>query len=400
MAATPEAKLIFGDGCPDCGERQVDLPKPLPPIDDHYDWDARDYDSIRMFLMEELAARYPERTRWTPADMEVVIVEVIASLLDRYSNTLDVVHGEAKLETARRPESVRRLLAFIGYDATLETPKALYGGDIGDDSQTLKRKLERYWYRLPQAMEEARVLGPQQVHTQHRMVTLEDYAERMADHPLVLRAQASDQWTGSWTSIRVVTVNWRNLPLDTALTDDEGVPDAQPLSAQQVAEINRFYEVRGLTPPPWSARPTIRALLRIYLDAYRMAGQHVFLNDAVPVGISMSISVRVASTFYRSEVRRAIAEALGTGPTGFFAPGRLRFGEDLHLSDIVEVLMALDGVDAVCINRFKKVGNQFPDMSHAGVIRLEGDEIAVCDNTPGQAARGFYQLSLTGGLPG
>jgi len=114
----------------------------------------------------------------------------------------------------------------------------------------------------------------------------------------------------------------------------------------------------------------------------------------------MSLSVRVAQTFYRSEVRRAIAEVLGTGPTGFFAPGRLRFGEDLHISDIIEVLMALDGVDAVCINRFKKIGSQFPDMSHAGVIRLEGDEIAVCDNTPGQAARGYYQLSLTGGLPG
>ena len=83
MAATPEVQLVFRDGCPDCGERRADLPKPLPPIDDHFDWDARDYDSIRMFAMEELAARYPERTRWTPADMEVVLVELIASLLDQ-----------------------------------------------------------------------------------------------------------------------------------------------------------------------------------------------------------------------------------------------------------------------------------------------------------------------------
>jgi hypothetical protein len=41
MATTPEARLVFRDGCPDCGERQVDLPKPLPPVDDHFDWDAR-----------------------------------------------------------------------------------------------------------------------------------------------------------------------------------------------------------------------------------------------------------------------------------------------------------------------------------------------------------------------
>jgi hypothetical protein len=39
-------------------------------------------------------------------------------------------------------------------------------------------------------------------------------------------------------------------------------------------------------------------------------------------------------------------------------------------------------------------------MSHAGVIRLDGDEIAVCDNTPGNPARGFYRLSMIGGLPG
>jgi hypothetical protein len=400
MATTPEVRLVFRDGCPDCGERQVDLPKPLPPVDDHFDWDARDYDSIRMFAMEELAARYPERSRWTPADMEVVIVELIACLLDRYSNTLDVVQGEAKLETARRPESVRRLLAFIGYDATIETPRALYGGEIADDSETLRRKLERYWYRSPQAMAEARLLGPQKVHTQHRMVTLADYTERMEEHPLVLRARADAAWTGSWTSLRVVTVNWRSLPLDTALTDDPAVPDAQPLSLEEIAEIERFHETRGLLPPAWQARPTIRALLRTYLDAYRMAGQHVYLDDAVPVGIYMSISIRVAPTYYRSEVRRAIGEALGTGPAGFFAPGRLRFGEDLHLSDIVEVLMALDGVEAMCVNRFKKIAAQFPDMSHAGVIRLDGDEIAVCDNTPGKPARGFYQLSLIGGLPG
>ena len=400
MAATPKAELVFRDGCPDCGERQVALPKPLPLIDDHVDWDARDYDSIRMFVMEELAARYPERVRWTPADMEVLITEVIASLLDRYSQTLDVVHGEAKLESARRPESLRRLLAFIGYDATLETPKADYGGTLADDSQTLKQKLERYWYRQPQAMEEARLLGPQKVHTQHRMVTLADYAERMEEHPLVLRAQASADWTGSWTSLRVVTVNWRSLPLDTALSNDAGLPDALPLSLEQAAEIERFHETHGLPPPPWSAKPTIRALLRAYLDAYRMAGQHVFLADAVPVGIYMSISVRVGRTYYRSEVRRAIAETLGTGPAGFFAPGRLRFGEDLHMSDIAEVLMALDGVEALCINRFKKIGSQFPDMSHAGVIRLDGDEIAVCDNVPGRPSRGFYQLNLTEGLPG
>jgi hypothetical protein len=92
----------------------VTLPGPLPGVGDDLDWKARDYDRIRIFMMEELAARFPERTRWTPADIEVVIVEVLAAALDQLSDMTDRVASEAYLETARRPESVRRLLKFIG----------------------------------------------------------------------------------------------------------------------------------------------------------------------------------------------------------------------------------------------------------------------------------------------
>ena len=78
---------------------------------------VRDYDGFRLFMLEELAARFPERTRWTPADMEVVLVEQLAALLDQLSDMLDRIAGEGYLETARRPDSVRRLLGLIGYDA-------------------------------------------------------------------------------------------------------------------------------------------------------------------------------------------------------------------------------------------------------------------------------------------
>ena len=93
------------------------LPLPLPGVADDFDWRARDYDSFRLFMMQELAYRFPERRRWTPADMEVVIVELLAAALDRASHALDAVQAERYLETARRPQSVRRLLKLIGYDA-------------------------------------------------------------------------------------------------------------------------------------------------------------------------------------------------------------------------------------------------------------------------------------------
>ena len=99
-------------------------------------------------------------------------------------------------------------------------------------------------------------------------------------------------------------------------------------------------------------------------------------------------------------VRNAVEEALSTGPGGFFEPGRLRFGEDLHASDLIEVVMALDGVENVCLNRFKRLGSQYPDRADVGSIPLSGLEIAVCDNEPGNPARGYWRLVLHGGMPG
>ena len=67
MAETPRSTLTFGPGCPDCGGRDVTLPGRLPALGDDFDWLQRDYDSFRLAMLEELAARFPERRRWSPA---------------------------------------------------------------------------------------------------------------------------------------------------------------------------------------------------------------------------------------------------------------------------------------------------------------------------------------------
>jgi len=55
MAKNPFPRLIFREGCPDCGSREVRLPEPPPPVGDDFDWLLRDYDGFRLFMMEELA---------------------------------------------------------------------------------------------------------------------------------------------------------------------------------------------------------------------------------------------------------------------------------------------------------------------------------------------------------
>jgi hypothetical protein len=141
-------------------------------------------------------------------------------------------------------------------------------------------------------------------------------------------------------------------------------------------------------------------VLRPYLDSYRMTGQEVTLQDAEPVGIILHLTINVAESYFQSEVRREVENSLSSRPGKFFEPGRLRFGEDLHASDFFQLLMDLDGVENVCLNRFKRVGKQYPDQSNSGRIVLDGLQIAVCDNDPAHPERGYYHLVLLGGRKG
>lgn len=411
MAETPQPQLEFAGACPDCGVREVELPRLLPAIGDDFDWRVRDYDGFRLFMLEELVARFPERTRWTPADMEVVLVEALSALLDQLADMLDRVTAEAYLESARRPESVRRLLRLIGYDAA-----QLAGFD--DDTpgtpnaRSAAQKLEDLWTHDPLAMERARTAGPRAIHTQKRMVTVEDYALRLDEHPLVLRAHAWATWSGAWTTLRVAVIAWGNSHLNESLPEtpaellakaaelDRDVNDVRDEVTALKAAIESFHAQRGLRAPDWSHRPTLRAVLHIYIEGYRMAAQEVWLEDAVPVGIQMALSIRVDADYFQSEIRRAVEQALGSAPGGFFEPGRLRFGEDLHAGDILQGLTALEGVDTVCLNRFKRIGRDYADQADAGRIVLEGLEVAVCDNDARYPERGYYSLALHGGRRG
>ncbi|TKB25858.1 hypothetical protein FCL47_12235 [Desulfopila sp. IMCC35006] len=396
MAEAPRMQLRFEGRCPDCGVREVHLPAALPNPGDDFDWRVRDYDDFRMFMLEELYARFPERTRWTPADLEVVLVEVLACVLDQLSDMLDRVAAESFLETARRPETVRGLLGFIGYDAVAvaKSKDQIDGGLSGDAAI---RALENYWHSHPFAMAQAKLAGPRDIHTQKRMVTTEDYAVRLREHPLVASTHAWTEWSGSWLTLHLAVIAEGGRRLD----PDEGTSPEAYDDDLKLRVIN-FHEQVGLSAPnlDTTPSPSVRMILRPYLDALRMVGQEVILQDPVFVGISMAISVKIGPNHFQSEIRHAIAQVLGHGPDGFFAPGRHSFGVDLYSSDIIEVLMALDGVENVCLNRFKRIGSQYPDRVEAGFIALDGLEVVLCDNDPGDPARGYYRLTLHGGRRG
>jgi hypothetical protein len=397
LAELAPPRLEFDEGCPDPGRRAVDLPVPLPDVGDDFDWDQRDYDSFRAAMLEELAVRFPERRRWTVADVEVVLVEAFAAVLDQLSDMADRAAAEAYLETARRPETVYRWLRFIGLElADLAASSTLPPTAPPIDSP---QALLARWEDNPHEMELARRAGPGSIRRQRRMASLGDYADRLEEHPLVRRTRAVRSWEGAWTAVRV-TVSLFNdqLSLDTPVTAQSLGKPAIPDALRR--RVEDFHRARGLLGPIWGGDACVRDVLQPYIDAYRSGGQEVLLKDVQPVGVDLTFCIELLPTYFQSEVEREARRVLGRGPGGFFESGRLRFGEDLRAGDFYERLMGLDGVRNVELLTFKKVGSLHANQASSGVIVLDAEEIAVCDNASTRRARGLLRLQIRGGRRG
>ncbi len=415
MADEPVVNIEYAEGCGDCGKRRVDLPAALPQPGDDFDWDVRDYDGYRLFMLEELAARFPERPNWTPADMEVVLVEALAVVLDQLSDMNDRIQAESYLHTARKPDTVRRLLQMIGYDPKLHIDRAMLARikdpeEMQDypDIEVTDQELETLWRYYPHLMQEAKHKGPRSIHQQRRMVTLEDYRNQLLAHPLVLDVDAYSRWSGSWHTHYVALRLINNLKLDDILDIDNIVPhfdnpDQQiELYQSFTRDLISYYqqqEIEGSEIPDIEGRSS-RFLIQDIIKRQRLTGQEVILQDATLVGIVLSISIRLDEDFYRSEIDAAVRAALLDPGAGLFAPGNLKFGEDVVASDIIEVLMALDGVESVCLNRMKRIGSIFADQSGTGRIVLQGHEVAVLEDDVTMQQHGSLKLTLHGGKPG
>ena len=372
MAGTLQLDLTFHPpisiaGKRDCGTRTAIMPTSLPRVGDDFVWEARDFDGFRMVMLEELAARFPERTRWTPADLEVVLVEVLAWALDQLSDMLDRVTAEAYLETARRPESVRRLLSLIGYEA--------------HDYQK--------WLQNPVLMEAARRAGPKSVRRQRRMVSIDDYAEGMEMHPLVRRAVSSTCWNGSWRCILITVILWGWKGLDSSIAD-----------SGFLESLKDFHEQQGLPPITDAAQKEIRVIdsLRTWSDSRRMAGQEILFGEATRVGIDIGLDIAIAPQYYQSEVFQAIRSIFNAQEGGFFEIGRLSFGTDLNKSDVIQAVMQLEGIKSVHVKTFRRSGSDSVESEDR--IVLGGVEVAVCDNDPKVPEHGVLVIECSGGLKG
>ena len=97
----------------DCQEPQPPEAPPMPPP--VIDYLAKDYASFRQLMLDRVAVTMPEWRERNPADVGVMVVELLAYAADHLSYYQDAAATEAYLGTCRRRVSMRRHGRLLDY---------------------------------------------------------------------------------------------------------------------------------------------------------------------------------------------------------------------------------------------------------------------------------------------
>lgn len=211
-------------------------------------------------------------------------------------------------------------------------------------------------------MEAARRDAPHAFRTQERAVTAADYARAAERRRDVQRAAATFRWTGSWHTVFV--------------TADRA--DGSPVDA------------------PFETN------LRRHLEPFRMAGYDLEVDAPRFVPLDLSLHICVRPGYLRSDVLGVVRAVLSSsrlpdGRLGEFHPDNFTFGQPVYASRIVAVAQAVEGVEAVRVDRFQRLADPSPSTLANGVIPIGRLEIAQLENNPNFRDRGRLALSAGGG---
>ena len=214
----------------------------------------------------------------------------------------------------------------------------------------------------PEDIEVARRDAPQAFRTQQRAVTAADYAavsERRAD---VQRAAATFRWTGSWYTVFVTADR-----VGGAAVDDP-----------------------------------FETALRSDLERFRMAGYDLEVDAPRFVPLDLELHICVKPGHFRSQVLAVVRDVLSSaqladGRLGIFHPDNFTFGQPVYASRVVAAAQAVEGVEAVRLDRFARLAAPDPATLEQGVIPIGRLEIAQLANDPNYRDRGRLRISAGGG---
>lgn len=107
----------FKAACPnefDC-KQETNCNSPIKKEKPVINYLAKDYASIRQLMLDRMALTIPEWQERNPADMGVMLVELLAYTADYLSYSQDAIATEAYLGTARKRISVKRHARLVDY---------------------------------------------------------------------------------------------------------------------------------------------------------------------------------------------------------------------------------------------------------------------------------------------
>jgi predicted phage baseplate assembly protein len=219
--------------------------------------------------------------------------------------------------------------------------------------------------RAPESRDRIVTDAPATLRRQERAVTAADWVEVAERHDAVQRAFARLRWSGSWWTVFVAV--------------DRVGGGGVLADAELAADVRR------------------------HLDRFRMAGTDLELIDPVFVALDLHVEVTVERGHYRSEVARAVHDALSPGPhadgaTGIFHPDRFTFGQDLHLSRIHAAVDAIAGVRCAEILACHPLGAAPAGELTSGVVRVAAGEVLRLDDDPNRPEHGRLRIDARGGV--
>lgn len=94
-----------------CGDQQAPAGSSTPEIN----YLARDYTSLRQLMLDRMALLIPRWQERSPADLNMVLIELLAYVGDYLNYRQDAIATEAYLHTARKRISVRRHARLLDY---------------------------------------------------------------------------------------------------------------------------------------------------------------------------------------------------------------------------------------------------------------------------------------------
>jgi hypothetical protein len=195
---------------------------------------------------------------------------------------------------------------------------------------------------------------------QLRAVTLQDYVRRAEELPGVARAAARYAWTGSWRTVRL-TID----PAGTTMLDE-----------------------------------TLRRQVAQHLEAVRLLGEDLEIRPPRFVPLAIDVALCIHPEYWPEDVQFVLAQEFSEGYTpdgrlGFFHPDHWTFGQELHASQIIGRLQAIEGVAHIISVTMKRW-----DEATAGtdaIVALRANEIIRVRNDPDHMEEGFIAFDVRGG---